>query len=52
MRLRRCSSCWRYTLRTDKCPYCGGELVNPHPPDLMLRKEELKASGGEERSES
>jgi len=30
--LRKCISCGRYTLAQDKCPYCGGELVVPHPP--------------------
>ena len=30
--LRRCKNCGRYTLRKDRCPYCGGELEIPHPP--------------------
>ncbi len=30
--LRRCKVCGRYTLRKDKCPQCGGEVENPHPP--------------------
>ena len=30
--MRRCKSCGRYTLRKDRCPYCGGELEVPHPP--------------------
>ncbi|ADL18609.1 Nucleolar RNA-binding protein Nop10p [Acidilobus saccharovorans 345-15] len=30
--LRRCSVCGRYTLSTDRCPYCGGALRVPHPP--------------------
>ena len=30
--LRKCIKCGRYTLSQDKCPYCGGELVVPHPP--------------------
>lgn len=30
--LRKCKSCNRYTLNTDKCPYCGGEVRIPHPP--------------------
>ncbi|NPA70143.1 MAG: RNA-protein complex protein Nop10 [Crenarchaeota archaeon] len=30
--LRKCKRCGRYTLRKDRCPYCGGEVVNPHPP--------------------
>lgn len=28
----KCVNCGRYTLRKDKCPYCGGPLINPHPP--------------------
>jgi H/ACA ribonucleoprotein complex subunit 3 len=24
--------CGRYTLSKDKCPFCGGDLVVPHPP--------------------
>jgi hypothetical protein len=42
VRLRRCSRCWRYTLRTDRCPVCGGELVIPHPPRALLSEEALK----------
>lgn len=30
--LRRCAKCGKYTLAQDKCPYCGGEVVVPHPP--------------------
>ncbi len=30
--LRRCKKCGRYTLRKDRCPYCNGEVENPHPP--------------------
>ncbi len=30
--MRRCIRCGRYTLARDKCPYCGGELIVPHPP--------------------
>lgn len=30
--LRKCVRCGKYTLETDKCPYCGGELRVPHPP--------------------
>ncbi|MEM0218193.1 MAG: RNA-protein complex protein Nop10 [Desulfurococcaceae archaeon] len=30
--MRKCSKCGRYTLAKDKCPYCGGELIVPHPP--------------------
>ncbi len=30
--MRRCVRCGRYTLAHDRCPYCGGELIVPHPP--------------------
>lgn len=30
--LRKCDNCQRYTLRSDKCPYCGGKVRVPHPP--------------------
>lgn len=29
--LHKCANCGRYTLRRDKCPYCGGELKAAHP---------------------
>jgi len=31
-RIKKCKRCGRYTLREDKCPYCGGKLISPHPP--------------------
>ena len=31
-KLRKCAKCGEYTLRQDKCPYCGGPLRCPHPP--------------------
>ncbi|NHV45469.1 MAG: RNA-protein complex protein Nop10 [Candidatus Verstraetearchaeota archaeon] len=31
MKMKKCSFCGEYTLRDDKCPYCGGQLKNPHP---------------------
>ena len=30
--MRKCIKCGRYTLSKDKCPFCGGDLVVPHPP--------------------
>ncbi|MCY0868469.1 MAG: RNA-protein complex protein Nop10 [Desulfurococcus sp.] len=30
--MRKCLKCGRYTLSSDKCPVCGGDLVVPHPP--------------------
>ena len=32
MKIKKCKVCKRYTLKEDKCPYCGGELISPHPP--------------------
>ena len=29
--LRKCVECGRYTLKRDKCPYCGGHVRIPHP---------------------
>jgi len=29
--LRKCKECGKYTLRHDKCPYCGGQVHIPHP---------------------
>jgi len=29
--LRKCVKCGRYTLKKDKCPYCGGNVKIPHP---------------------
>lgn len=34
--LRKCVKCGEYTLKQDKCPYCGGELRNPHPPKFSI----------------
>ncbi|MCC6041784.1 MAG: RNA-protein complex protein Nop10 [Desulfurococcaceae archaeon] len=30
--MRKCTKCGRYTLSKDKCPFCGGDLIVPHPP--------------------
>ncbi len=30
--MMKCTKCGKYTLRKDKCPYCGGQLTTPHPP--------------------
>jgi len=27
----KCRVCGEYTLKKEKCPYCGGPLRNPHP---------------------
>ncbi|RLI22841.1 RNA-protein complex protein Nop10 [Candidatus Bathyarchaeota archaeon] len=29
--LRKCTKCGKYTLKRDKCPYCGGTVKIPHP---------------------
>lgn len=29
--LRKCIECGKYTLKRDKCPYCGGKVKVPHP---------------------
>ncbi len=38
--LRKCVQCHEYSILVDKCPYCGGELKNPHPPKFSIEKEE------------
>jgi H/ACA ribonucleoprotein complex subunit 3 len=32
--LQKCKECNKYSLQNpeSKCKYCGGELINPHPP--------------------
>ncbi|MEM4695735.1 MAG: RNA-protein complex protein Nop10 [Desulfurococcaceae archaeon] len=30
--MRRCVKCKKYTIVSDKCPYCGAETEIPHPP--------------------
>lgn len=30
--LRKCTVCGRYTMKKDKCPVCGGDLILPYPP--------------------
>ncbi|MEM1627816.1 MAG: RNA-protein complex protein Nop10 [Desulfurococcaceae archaeon] len=30
--MRKCIKCGRYLLNRDKCPFCGGDLIVPHPP--------------------
>jgi len=29
--LRKCTQCHKYTLNQEKCPYCGGKVLVPHP---------------------
>ncbi|NIQ04859.1 MAG: RNA-protein complex protein Nop10 [Candidatus Korarchaeota archaeon] len=28
----RCTNCHKYTLESDVCPYCGGDVRTAHPP--------------------
>lgn len=30
--LRKCVNCRKYTLNHIKCPYCGSQVITPHPP--------------------
>ena len=36
--LKKCKECNRYNLLNpqSKCKYCGGQLINPHPPKFSL----------------
>ncbi|MBS3793448.1 MAG: RNA-protein complex protein Nop10 [Candidatus Thorarchaeota archaeon] len=29
--LFKCKECDRYTLDSETCPHCGGDVGNPHP---------------------
>jgi H/ACA ribonucleoprotein complex subunit 3 len=29
--IRKCTRCGRYTLK-ERCPLCGSETIDPHPP--------------------
>jgi len=40
--LRKCEKCRKYTLKRDKCPYCGGPLRVPHPPKFSPEDKYLK----------
>ncbi|MCS7123965.1 MAG: RNA-protein complex protein Nop10 [Candidatus Bathyarchaeota archaeon] len=40
--LRKCSECGKYTLKNDKCPYCGGLVRTPHPPKFSPDDKYLK----------
>lgn len=31
MKIKRCSNCGRYSLKSE-CPECGHKTKNPHPP--------------------
>jgi len=40
--LRKCAKCKRYTLKHDLCPYCGGEVIIPHPAKFSIDDKYLK----------
>ncbi|MHA1266793.1 MAG: RNA-protein complex protein Nop10 [Candidatus Helarchaeota archaeon] len=54
--LRKCIECGRYTMNEEKCPQCGGKVVNPQPPRFSLvdkygkyrrkLKKQLEQAGG------
>jgi H/ACA ribonucleoprotein complex subunit 3 len=40
--LRKCVKCGKYTLKTDGCPYCGGNVRVPHPAKFSPDDKYLK----------
>jgi H/ACA ribonucleoprotein complex subunit 3 len=40
--LRKCVKCGKYTLKTDQCPYCGGNVRIPHPAKFSPDDKYLK----------
>jgi H/ACA ribonucleoprotein complex subunit 3 len=40
--LRICEKCGKYTLKKDRCPYCGGNVRIPHPPKFSPDDKYLK----------
>ncbi|RJS68798.1 RNA-protein complex protein Nop10 [Candidatus Bathyarchaeota archaeon] len=40
--LRKCEKCGKYTLKKNKCPYCGGKVRIPHPPKFSPDDKYLK----------
>ncbi|MFX1486532.1 MAG: RNA-protein complex protein Nop10 [Promethearchaeota archaeon] len=34
--LRKCNKCEAYTLKQNRCPYCGGSLRMPHPSKFSV----------------
>ncbi len=52
--LKRCLKCGAYTLKTDKCPRCGGALHVAHPakfsPDDKYLKYRIPVKEQEQRA--
>jgi H/ACA ribonucleoprotein complex subunit 3 len=40
--LRKCEKCRKYTLKNDRCLYCGGKVRVPHPPKFSPDDKYLK----------
>jgi len=40
--LRKCVKCGKYTLKTDVCQYCGGNVHIPHPAKFSPTDKYLK----------
>ena len=40
--IHKCVKCGRYTLRSDRCPKCGGEVRSAHPPNISLEHRYLE----------
>jgi H/ACA ribonucleoprotein complex subunit 3 len=40
--LRKCDKCNIYTLKTEKCPKCGGKVHVPHPPKFSPHDKYLR----------
>ena len=43
--IRKCSSCYRYTIKTDTCPYCEGKVQIPHPAKFSPDDKYAKLKG-------
>ncbi|MCW4053854.1 MAG: RNA-protein complex protein Nop10 [Candidatus Bathyarchaeota archaeon] len=40
--LRKCEQCGRYTLNTNRCPHCAGNVRIPHPAKFSPDDKYLK----------
>jgi H/ACA ribonucleoprotein complex subunit 3 len=43
--MMKCVECKRYTLKKDKCPYCGGVVRTPHPAKFSPNDKYAKYKG-------